>query len=490
MSKGKLTRQELGWLLTQEAQGAAERLRKGVSALTQAPPPPGPSGSEGGPADPGGVESTLSALDDAMRMLSSLHNKPSNVRGRRGRIDLASLLWEVAPEARVSIEPGGGTEVHGDEAELRRMLHVMLGHGSGSGSAVNIRRDADEVIVGVVLGPDSSVTAETERAWLARMAIRYGGRYELAGSQEILALPAEGVDARDDVAKLRKELDEARKQGEAYARELAAVWSGGEEPIPASSYPPPATPAADRHGAVARLSGGVAATLRSLVSPVARQVGEVRTSLGAAARKSSPDLEAAARNDVEEQLESIRRKLVAIQEFVAELAAVGESDPHELQRQVDLVDLVRTEVRALDARINRTGVEVEVTVLPDPTARASARVSQRSVGVMMRELIAHAIAATPRGGRVRVVVHAQDEALGSRVAIDDSGTILPASARRPLLALEVEPGTFGRPSGVGLFVAAEIAAAQGALLEVGDAPVVDGHGGGVRVTVTFPRQLG
>jgi hypothetical protein len=83
---------------------------------------------------------------------------------------------------------------------------------------------------------------------------------------------------------------------------------------------------------------------------------------------------------------------------------------------------------------------------------------------------------------------AQDDGLGSRIVVDDSGTIMPAAARRSLLALEVEPGTFGRPSGVGLFVAAEIAAAQGALLEIGDAPVADGHGGGVRVTVTFPRS--
>ena len=104
MSKGKLTRQELGWLLTQEAQGAAERLRKGVSALTQAPPPDMVD-EVSIPADAAGVDATLSALDDAMRMLSSLHARPVSVRGRRGRIDLASLLWEVAPEARVSIEP-------------------------------------------------------------------------------------------------------------------------------------------------------------------------------------------------------------------------------------------------------------------------------------------------------------------------------------------------------------------------------------------------
>ncbi|MGH7271065.1 MAG: sensor histidine kinase, partial [Polyangiaceae bacterium] len=181
MSKGKLTRQELGWLLTQEAQGAAERLRRGVSALTQPPPP-----SESSGADTIGVDATFSVLDDAMKMLSSLHARQVNVRGRRGRIDLAALLWEVAPEARVSIEPGSGTEVFGDEAELRRMLHVILGHGSGSGSAVSIKREADEVIVVVVLGPDSSPTADTERAWLSRMAIRYGGRYELEGSTEVL----------------------------------------------------------------------------------------------------------------------------------------------------------------------------------------------------------------------------------------------------------------------------------------------------------------
>ena len=57
MSKGKLTRQELGWLLTQEAQGAAERLRKGVSALTQAPPPPDAAEL----ADVTGVDARLSA---------------------------------------------------------------------------------------------------------------------------------------------------------------------------------------------------------------------------------------------------------------------------------------------------------------------------------------------------------------------------------------------------------------------------------------------
>jgi two-component system, OmpR family, sensor kinase len=493
VSKGKLTRQELGWLLTQEAQGAAERLRKGVTALTQAPPAPG--------ADPAGVDETLSALDDTMKMLSSLHAHPVSVRGRRGRIDLASLLWEVAPEARVSIEPGSGTEVFGDEAELRRMLHVMTGHGSGSGSGVTVRRDGDEVVIGVVLGPDASATAETERAWLARMAVRYGGRYELEGGMEVLALPAEGIEARDDVAKLRRELDEARKQGEAYARELAAVWAAGDEPIVPSTYPPPATPASDRVGAMARLAGGIAATLRAMLSPIGREIADLRAPIGP--RKSSPDLESAARGgDMDERFEAIRRRLLSVQEFVAELAAIGESDAHEPRREVDLVETMRAEARALEARASRLGVEVRVRTVPDPVARIVSRLSPRLTAIMARQLVSYALAATPRGSVVVITVVASRDGegegdMGPRIVVDDAGTTLPASARRGLLALEVEPGTFGRPSTVSLSVAAEMAAAQGAQVELSDAPPESatekqregarGVGGGVRVVVTFPR---
>jgi len=476
VSKGKLTRQELGWLLTQEAQGAAERLRKGVTALTQAPPPPG--------VDPSGVDATLSALDDAMKMLANLHQRPVSVRGRRGRIDLASMLWEVAPEARVSIEPGSGTEVFGDEAELRRMLHVMLGHGSGSGSAVTIRREADEVVIGVVLGPESSANAEAERAWLSRMAIRYGGRHELEGSMELLVLPAEGVEARDDVAKLRKELEEARAQGEAYARELAAVWSAGEEAIAQSTGPPQAPTSADGHRALACFAGGVAAMLRSTLSPVGRELGEIRT--GAPSRRSSPDLEVASRVDLDERVEGIRRRLLAVQDFVADLAAIGESDPHETARELDMAETARTEARALEARAARGGVTLAVRAVPRDQP-AFTRVAPRAVAVMVRLLVGHAISAAPRGSSVAVTVHAATADLGVRVVVDDPGTIVPDVARKALLALEVEPGTFGRPSSVALFAAAEIASSLGARLEMADAPVDGASGGGLRVSVIFPR---
>lgn len=157
---------------------------------------------------------------------------------------------------------------------------------------------------------------------------------------------------------------------------------------------------------------------------------------------------------------------------------------------------MHAEVRALEPRAARAGVVVRVQIVP-AESRVLARVAPRAAGVLIRELVAHAIVATPRGSAVSLTATAAGEdGLGARVVVDDAGTALPAGARRALLSLEVEPGTFGRPSSVALFVAAEIAAAQGARLEMGDAPLPNQRGesreegrrgGGVRVTVTFPR---
>jgi signal transduction histidine kinase len=297
------------------------------------------------------------------------------------------------------------------------------------------------------------------------MAIRYGGRHELEGGMEIMALPAEGIDARDDVAKLQKELDEARKQGQAYARELAAMWSAGEEAVTQSTAPPMPGAAAERHGAVAHLAGGVAATLRAMLSPIGREVG--------------------GSGDPAERLEAIRQRLLAVQDFVGELAAIGESDPQEPPRELDLGDLVRHEVRSLEGRAARAGVTVTVATGGDdgPASRVYGRAAPKAAAVAVRALVAHAIGASPRGSTVNVsLAPPRSEEQGPSIVVDDSGTTLPAVARKALLALEVEPGTFGRPSGVALFAAAQIAAAQGGRIEVSDAP-----SGGLRVSVSFPR---
>ena len=452
-TKGRLTRQELGWLLTQEATGAAERLRLGVQILKSNPPP-----AEQGQGA-AGLDATLEALDDTMKMLSTLHNRPVRTAGRRGRVDLAALLWEVAPEARASIEPGGGTEVFGDEAELRRMLQLLVEHGSGTESQVSIKREEDMVRVGVVLGPDSTATAEAERAWLARMAIRYGGKLDLEGGQEIVSLPADAE--RADREALQRELDEARKQGEAYARELAAAFTSTEENVSPSTFPPPlaGTDVGDRVAVLVRISGGVAAELRSLLTPALREIGAL-----------------AREND--DRFATIRRELAQAQDLAHGLAMIGEIDVQELPGPVSVGELVAREVGAFSARAARAGVTLKVS---DATqGNAHARAATRAITALVDELLSQAIAASPRGSEVTLTV--TDQERGPRLEVDDAGPPLPATARRAFVGLELEPGTYGRPTSLPLYVAAALASWQGATFEIDDAPT-----GGLRVRVTFSR---
>lgn len=308
MTKGNLTQKELGWLLAQEAKGAAERVRMSVQFLrsnTAMPPPPEPAPG----AEP--VETTLDALDDAMRMLGALHQRAP--RGRRGRTDLAALLWELTPEARVALEPGAGTEVYGDEEDFRRMLQVLLG-GTSTDAEVSVRRDGERVAVAVPLGSEGSLVAESERAWLLRMALRYGGSYEIHGQEAVLALPADGARERAEREALQRELDEARKQGEVYAKELAVALSHRKKD---QSVPPPGDP----HGthAVAQMARGVAAELRDLVAPLAREL--------------------TLRDD--ETSRSLRARTGQVQELVAELAGLGDIDTDEEARDSSLGELVR-----------------------------------------------------------------------------------------------------------------------------------------------------
>ena len=78
-----------------------------------------------------------------------------------------------------------------------------------------------------------------------------------------------------------------------------------------------------------------------------------------------------------------------------------------------------------------------------------------------------------------------------RLIVDDAGSALPASGRRSFLALETHAGAYGRPSGLPIFLAAELAACQGAMLELSDAPAKapgpEAGMGGLRVAVTFAK---
>ncbi|HWA71176.1 MAG TPA: hypothetical protein VG937_02520 [Polyangiaceae bacterium] len=435
MSNERLTRHELSWLLAQEARGAAKTLRDEVVKVQR------PSGSEPAPEP---VETTLDALDDAIAMLSALNTGSRGTKARRGRIDLAALLYEVAPSARIAIEPGAGTEVFGDEADLRRMVNLLVTQAAAGASQteIRIRRQDDWVRISVDLGPDVAATGELERRWLSRMATRHGGWFELEGGTQSILLQADGASDHREVHELRQELKQAQELGEAYARELATVLVSGE----VKTEPP--APALAHAGSLALDA------LRGAASAFERIVRGNLEALRA-------DVTAAAKLDAQSELSlSLSRRAQMLSEVSAELALIAEAPTEEPRKDVDLVAACRLALAANSTRASRHGIAVDVS-LPEQLQVKSA---EGTLGLLLKLLLAHAIAATPKGGVVRLSVYATE--LGAAIAIEDGGPPVPEALRIPLLRYATDPASVGRPTGLALLAANAAATALGSELSL------------------------
>ena len=465
VTSDRLTRNELTWLLAQEARTAAQKLRQGVIIQD------GPPGSVRLPDDQStmAVEKTLNQLEEAVGMLSSLHGHAASTRGRRGKIDIAALLWEVAPEARVQIEMGEGTTVFGDEAELRRMLLVLVGQAGDPTNAkgtseVHVRRDKDEVKVSVVLGPDQSATAETERAWLSRMAIRHGGRLELDGAMQMLVLPADIDIQRQELETLKRELKAAQEQGEAYARELAQVFASSTTVKLSSSPPSASIEPVSSEGLAVLVAGmrGLVSELRGIFSAITRDLLPLRDRQG----------------EVGEIIASSMRHVTAASETMADLARLGACPIGELPRHADIAEAVREVVRADLGRAARH--DIRVTISAPQTAYEV--VPMGALTVLMHALLDHAISASPPGSEV-VVTLAEHAGGGYELAVADAGHPLPEAARTGVLSRDFEVLAAGRPSGISLITAMAIAAHVRMILDIADAP-----SGGACVRLTIPKM--
>ncbi len=424
MPQERLTRHEISWLLAQEARGAAKALRTEVQEL-QAP-------GEARPTPPP-VQTTLDALDDTIEMLSAL-NAERRGRGRRGRIDLAALLCEIAPSARIAIEPGSGTEVFGDEAELRRMLHLLLGQSSGAlptraEAEITIRRQGDFVRISTNLGPDTLALGELEHRWLHRMALRHGGSIELEGGTQSIVLQADGASDQREVTELRKELAEAQQLGEAYARELASVLVSGD--IRTESPPAPGREPGRFEG------------VRSICAAVRR----------------------------------LLRGVPSAQELVAELGPVADTPLDEVASDIDLGALVAQTAKAFDGRAARAGVELVAESVGSTLVHRPKGV----VEILVKSLFSQAIAATPRGGTVRATAMATE--LGPALSVGDGGPAIPEASRQDILRHRIDPTSLGRPAGIALVVADAAAATLDATLEVRE----DG-GGRVELWIVLPKS--
>lgn len=449
MPTERLTRHEISWLLAQEARGAAKTLRTEVDQLRA----PGEVRSGGPP-----VETALDALEDTIEMLSTL-NTGARGKGRRGRIDLASLLFEIAPNARVAIAPGAGTEVFGEESELRRMLHLLVGQAGARVPAqaeieVKIRRQGDFVRISADLGPDTAALGELERRWLSRMALRHGGSVELEGGTHSILLQADGAIDQREVTELRKELEQAQQLGEAYARELASVLSVGDV---RTESPPAGRGDPERSQGVRSLATATHRALRGLLDGLKVEF-EAR---------GAPQADAA---------QDAWQRLTTAQELLAELGSFADLPTDPERETLDVAAELRAAVTQVEGRAARTQVTLEATLL----AGAELSVARAPLNLLLRSLLLHAISATPRGGKVSVALYRTE--LGLALSVIDGGPSIAEASRWQVIRHQTDPTRLGRPAGVSLVLADALAITLPADLELRES--ASGH---TEAWVTFRK---
>jgi signal transduction histidine kinase len=258
---------------------------------------------------------------------------------------------------------------------------------------------------------------------------------------------------------------------ERMRRQAAAITASG---LDRRLTPPPA------RDELSRLAG----TLNDMLARLERAAGAERDFLARASHELRTPL-AALRAELELALARPREP--------AELAAALDSAAEETERLVRLSDdllvlaragrgvpvrrervALRDVVEPATALFRATAATADVELVGD-AAQETVRVDPARMRQALVNLLANALRATPRGGRVTVTASTSGGAL--RVEVSDTGPGFP-------------PGALARDdgAGLGLRIVRAIVAAHGGELRLGNRPVEEG--GGASVVLTIPRAAG
>jgi two-component system OmpR family sensor kinase len=165
--------------------------------------------------------------------------------------------------------------------------------------------------------------------------------------------------------------------------------------------------------------------------------------------------------------------------LVEQLLTLARSEPRDVAGELSRVALEQAAADGIaDANALAVARDIDLGLEAEP---AAVRGDREALRTLVRNLVDNAVRYTPAGGRVRVSTH--NGASGATLEVTDSGPGIPAADRERAFdrfyrrANAAEGG-----SGLGLAIVKAIADRHGAQISLDDAP-----GGGLRVTVGFPR---
>jgi two-component system heavy metal sensor histidine kinase CusS len=148
---------------------------------------------------------------------------------------------------------------------------------------------------------------------------------------------------------------------------------------------------------------------------------------------------------------------------------------------LDLANELETVREYYEAAANETGIQLSVSSSPGLVTHLDRTLFQRAVG----NLLANALAHTPRGGKISLTAHRDNGQVRVEVVDDGAGIAaehLPRVLDRFYRADQARSGASGRV-GLGLAIVKSIAS-----LHRGSVSISSGVGQGTRVTLLFPTE--
>jgi signal transduction histidine kinase len=262
------------------------------------------------------------------------------------------------------------------------------------------------------------------------------------------------------------------------ASEVTARSVEALHPIPMTDQPP------ELHlliGAINDLMGRLGSALAMQRHFLADAAHELRTPITALRlqlqlleRAGDSSQRAAAQHELRAGIERAQHLV----EQLLQLSRLGPEAPALQRAPVDLAELARSTVSRFSARADELGIDLgaaadaPVAVTGDP----------QQLAALLDNLVENALRYTPRGGEVDVAALLRDGHPG--LCVRDTGPgIAPAERERVFDRFYRSAGAMeANGSGLGLAIVKAVAQRHGAQVTLADAP-----GGGLAVTVRFPR---
>ena len=210
---------------------------------------------------------------------------------------------------------------------------------------------------------------------------------------------------------------------------------------------------------------------------------ELRTPLAALATQAQVALRARDPAERDHAIEQIVTGVRRAGHLVDQLLTLARLDP-ATALPVETVDLCALAAEAC-ADHGAAAIDKDLCIELDAPAAVPVAANGGMLRILLRNLLDNAVRYTPRGGQVRVRVHAERQ--GAVLEVSDSGPGIPPAEREAALRrFHRLAGQAIEGSGLGLSIAARIAELHGARLELADGLQGDGTTG-LTARLHFPN---